>query len=240
MSDNSSDKRREPIPPQAGLDMVAALVREPRRWSDWLSGHPDRSELFADIFGQATLLANATKWEMHTLLTELGCRVQTTAELGEMEEAVLRRCRDYFSLVRELAELLPETDERREIVSGAALLFYDSDGDFERCRESLKAGPFSATELIELGELDKAWSLSRLNLAGPVGDRARLLEEKNPFSKPRPHLSEERLDQYLAPAGILAPEMRARIRAHLELCPACCDAFHERQHLHAESLAPAV
>lgn len=240
MSEYSSDTRENPIPPQASLDMVAALVREPRRWSDWLSGHPDRSELFAEIFGQATLLAKATSWEMQVLLTELGCRVQTTTELGEMEEAELRRCRDYFTLVGSLVELLPATSDRRRIVSGVALLFYDSSGDVERCREALKSGTFSAAELLELGELEKAWELSRLNLSGPVGDRARLLAKTNPFVRSEPHLSDERLDRHLDRSSDLDTEMRTRIAKHLELCTACRDAYHVRRAACAESLASAV
>ncbi len=240
MSDQISDNQEMPNPPLAGLDMVAALVREPRRWSEWLSGHPDRSELFAEIFGQAILLANSTRWEMQTLLSQLGCRVQTTVELGKMEEDELRGCRDYFALAGSLVDLLPSIADRREIVSGVALLFHDSGGDVDLCKESLEAGTFSAVELIELGELEKAWAFSRLHLAGPAGDRARFLQQTNPFVKSEPHLSDALLDRYAVPSSDLDDEMRSRIAKHLELCPACSDAFHERRLACAQDLASAV
>lgn len=240
MSDQANESREHRLPSQAGLDLVASLIREPKRWEDWLTLVPDRWDLFLKVFRQAISLELATGWETQTLLTELGCQIRTTDELGNMDEAQLQRCSEYFSWVESLTELLPSIAERRRVVSGAAMLFRDSAGELERCVACTESGAFSAFELLKLGEIDKAWLYARINLDGPIGDRTRLVRERNPFAKRTPHLSDERLDRFLDPVSDLDAMMRERIARHLELCTECRDARDARSAARSTSEAASV
>ena len=230
MSHFEPDTKESMAAPQESLDMVAALLSEPRRWTEWLSQHPQRSELFAETFRFVVRLEQATRWETNVLLTQLGCRTKTTDELGKMDERQLQRCCEYFGWVESLVLLLSGIDERRQIVSGAALLYLDSSGGLDACKQALEAGDFSAGELMALGEVESAWAVSRLHLDAPAGDRARLVAQTNPFARERPHLSVERLDQF----GDLSDRhmdsvMRTRIADHLDLCSECHEVYESRR-----------
>ena len=229
LSRRTNDSQEHRLPSQASLDMVASLISEPARWNDWLSRHPDRWHLFLENFRHAVRLEFATSWTTRTVLTELGCQVRTTDELGKMEDDELERCRDYFEWVETLTDLLGTVDERRRVLSGASLLFRDCKGSIAECKLSLSAGDFPGIELLKLGEIEKAWTAARLHLDGPIGERVRTQMATNPFSRPRPHLSGDRLDRYLDPAGGLDAEMRERIRRHLENCTQCRSACEARE-----------
>jgi hypothetical protein len=209
--------------------MVASLISEPTRWNDWLSQHPDRWDLFLKCFRQVVKLEIATAWPTQTVLTELGCHVQTTDELGKMEEEELMLCLEYFKWAGGMTDLLEDHRERREILSGASLLFRDGRGDLDDCKQSMKVGDFPAEELLKLGEVEKAWDTARLYLGGKIGDRARMLRDTNSLIEPQPHLSEERLDLYLDSEGGIEGEMRKRITRHLEHCTECRNACEARR-----------
>jgi hypothetical protein len=146
-----------------------------------------------------------------------------------MEEEELKICLEYFQWVGKLADLLESHDERRQILSGASLLFKDSRGDLPNCKQSFKAGTVPAEELMKLGEIEKAWATARLHLEGKIGDRERMLRDVNFFYEPRPHLSRDRLDLYLDPRGGIEGDIRRRIQSHLEHCTECRTACEERE-----------
>lgn len=229
MSGATNDTQEQRLPSQAGLDMVASLISEPNRWNDWLSQHPDRWPLFFDNFRQIVRLEFATGWKTRTVLTELGCQIETTEELGEMEDEELETCLEYFKWVESLTEYLDTTAERRRILSEASLLFRDTQGDLSECKRSMMAGTFPGVELLKLGEIEKAWETARLQIGGTIGDRARMLRDTNPFVRSRPHLSDERLDDYLDPNGGIGKEMRGRISRHLKQCTECRNACEARE-----------
>lgn len=235
MSHFEPDTKESMVAPQESLDLVAALLSEPRRWTEWLSKHPQRSELFAETFRFVVRLEQATRWETEVVLEQLGCRTKTTEELGRMDERQLQRCCEYFEWVESLVSLLAGTDDRRQIVSGAALLYLDSAGNLETCKQALEAGEFSAGELLALGEIESAWAVSRLHLEAPVGERSRLIARTNPFVRERPHLSVERLDQFIdLDDRLMDSVMRARIADHLDLCSECHEVYESRR-AHRES-----
>jgi hypothetical protein len=235
MSESGKDQKEVQLPSQAGLDMVASLINEPTRWEGWLSGHRDRWDLFLKIFRLVVRFETSTGWQIPTVLSELGCQVQTTQELGRMEASELERCREYFEWTAALCELLFTPEERRRVLSGASLLFRDSRTSVTECKRSMTAGTFPAVELLKLGEIDQAWAAARLELRGPIGDRARLLHRSNPFRQAKPHLSGERLDLYLDAASGLSGEMRDRIQLHLATCTECAEACRSREALRRES-----
>jgi hypothetical protein len=216
--------------PQKSLNLVAALISEPRLWTSWLQEHPDRSELFAETFRHVVRLEQDTGWETSVLLRQLGCQTKTTDELGRMEARELQQCCDYFAWVETLVVLPVEVAQRRQVVSRAAMLFRDVRGDIEECKRAMEAGDFSGFELLKLGEIDRAWAACQLQIEGPIGERERLLQKTNPFAALHPHLSEERLDQYLDPEDErMSHLMRARIADHLVICNECEEACKARQ-----------
>jgi len=127
--------------------------------------------------------------------------------------------------------LLPTVGRSRRTVSGAALLFRNRGGDLAGCRRSLEsASTFAGIELLKLGEIDKAWATARLHLDGPIGERARLARETNPFATARPHLGNKQLDRCLGRDGDkLGREVCTRIARHLELCGQCREACEARR-----------
>lgn len=226
------------LAPQESLDMVATLLSQPRHWNEWLSQYPERSDLFAETFRFVVRLEQATCWEIEVVLSELGCRTKTTDQLGRMEERQLESCCEYFAWVESLVSQLSGIDERRQVVSGAALLFRDAQGDLGACRHALGAGEFSGSELLALGEVERAWEISRLRLESPIGGRARAVRDFNPFAVERPHLSDERLDRYIEGDRHLDSVMCNRIAEHLDLCSECKQAYEAR--LAARDADPAV
>lgn len=229
MSGIESNTDEMSLAPQRSLDLVATLLSEPRLWTSWLAEHPDRSETFAEAFRRVVRLEQCTGWETEVLLRQLGCKTKTTKELARMGPGELQRCSSYFGWVEDLAALADVTRDRREIVSRAALLYRDVGGDLEECRTAMNAGRFSAAELLALGETERAWIAGQLEISGPIGESARRVQRTNPFVEDRPHLSNEKLDQYL---GLREPELgptiQRRIDDHLAICDECRSASEAR------------
>jgi hypothetical protein len=217
------------VEPQRRLELVATLLSEPRLWTEWLAQHPDRSEAFAETFRKVVRLEQVTAWETVVLLRQLGCEKKTTEQLGLMGAEELQRCSDYFGWVEGLVDLVERTPERREVVSRSWHLYRDVRGDLEECQRAMRAGAFSARELLALGEVEKAWLTAQLQIEGSVGDRSRELVQTNPFLELSPHLSRESLDRYLGRKqprpGVATAE---RIGEHLSLCDECRLAYESR------------
>jgi hypothetical protein len=200
--------------------MLAALISEPRLWTEWLAQHPDRSDAFAAAFRQVARLEHLTQWPTETLLVELGCG-KTQAEASEMTALDLEQCCSYFDWVEDLVGLADVVFERRRIVSGAARIYRGTHGDMARVEEIMSAGDFPAIESLNIGEVENAWTAARQQLQNRIGDRARNVAENNPFSAPRPHLRQHRIDQYRDPRSGMSQPMRDRITAHLKICDEC-------------------
>jgi hypothetical protein len=175
-----------------------------------------------------------TGWPDELLCEQLDCDPARWVEVGgtpAKDPDALRHSLAFLALVRDVAQLVDLTSDCRGAVNGACELCADAGGPVAdrvpRIRAALRRpgeDGYSAWDLLELGELGRAWRVAALNMdAGPVRERAqaaaRLLA---PISHLSAHLSADRL-QLLAVRRdeLLGVTVAARMRMHLRRCEKC-------------------
>jgi hypothetical protein len=123
-----------------------------------------------------------TQWDDETLCAELGCDLKASAELDKQRRRTPDRMRhsiEFLELVRDAAQLVDLTEERREIVSMVYALCDGAGGAVstrvKRGRAALEhteRGELSAFDLLALGELGRASRVAALAIgSGPVHER---------------------------------------------------------------------
>lgn len=225
------------------FSQVGVLLSRPKLWGQWLAKHPDRAELFKDVFSCVIRLESHTGWSVDDVLQRLGCDTKTEEELEDLTPQRLSSCIDYMQWIERLLDRLDLGLDKRLALNGAARLFAAADEDLRLVEETMEAGSFSPTEYLRLGESAQAWKTAFQLLAGPAGDRARRIHGENPFiDESTPHMTPMRLEMLSCANAteLLGERIEAQMREHLEMCPACAAAQRRANSLLAENRFASV
>jgi hypothetical protein len=203
---------------------VGVLLSRPDIGGGWLSGHPDRADLFKEAFSCVVRLQSHTGWSGDLVLDHLGCDTKTEEELSGLTEQRLRSCIGYMRWVESLLAPLDLALDKRLAVQGAAHFFVAAKRDLPRVEAAMDEGGFSPVQYLRIGEVAKAWETAFSLIDSSEGDRIRHLREGNPFvDESTPHLSPSRLEMLGGPNAteLLGARIEIRMREHLDYCPVC-------------------
>jgi hypothetical protein len=206
------------------FSLVGVLLSRPDIGGGWLSGRPDRADLFKEAFSSVVRLQSHTGWSEELVLEHLGCDTKTEEEISALTEDRLQSCIAYMSWVENLLIPLDVYLDKRLAVQGAARFFLAAGQDLERAEAAMGAGVFPALEFLRLGEVARAWETAFGFVEGGEGDRVRRLREENPFANlGSPHLSPSRLEMLHGEqaAQLLGRRVVDHMREHLEYCQVC-------------------
>jgi hypothetical protein len=232
----------EPERPLA-FDALGLLVTDEKALRAWIArrehdGKPIRNAM--DALMEIGALRRDARWDMDTLLREIGCTKRSLAQLNALEDQAIGECLEFFQWLHELLEVVPpETNIKRAVISGASEL-YGAAPSLATCRESMNAPiedgrRWTACDLIECGEIDAAFRFARRFLPGAMGDRARLIADENPAAAlPVVHISTETLDalarhQRGRVTDVLGKERVARLEQHLSDCGSCLRKYERSE-----------
>lgn len=216
---------------------MAADATQSRPSEDVLVAYGVLKNLRSDA-AQALLLLgeirSLTGWDDDTLCAQLGCRPETWMAVGGEEEptakdkdkADLEHSLRFLKLIREVTARLDLTQHRREVVNAAVAACADAGGVVpERVPRILAAleerpnGDLTPSELLELGEIGKAWRQVALNMkSGRAYERAIATATlTTPLQPHVAHLSTERLALLAQPnaESILGSRVATNMRRHL-------------------------
>lgn len=210
------------------LNQVGMLLSRPELWGEWLEGHPDRAELFKEIFSCVVRLRSQTGWSDDQLLESLGCDTKTEKELSGLTKEHLRTCLGYMLWVEDLISAHDMSLEKREILREAARFFATAKRDLERVKAIMERGPFSPDDYLNLGEIERSWQTAFTLLEESTGsDQIRQIGgEGRHGTDGTAHLSAKRLEMLAKPdAGqLLGPRVARRMREHIAECASCSRA----------------
>jgi hypothetical protein len=183
-------------------------------------------------------IRSLTNWDDDTLCARLGCRPETWMAVGggradtyaDREKSDLDHSLHFLKLIREVTARLDLTRHRREVVNAAFAVCADAGGVVpERVPRILAAlderpdGDLTPTELLDLGEIGKAWRQVALNMkSGPAYERAAASAKLTaPLHGHTAHLSPERLTLLAQPNAehLLGSRVTANMQKHLTVTP---------------------
>lgn len=212
------------------FSLVGVLLSRPDIGGGWLSGRPDRADLFKEAFSCVVRLQSHTGWSEDEVLEYMGCETKTEEELSGLTEERLSSCIDYMRWVESLLIPLDLALDKRLTVQGAARFFLAVERDLGQAEEAMDSGGFSPIQFLRIGEIARAWEAAFSAIAGPEGDRVRRLQRENPFvDEGTPHLSPSRLEMLQSPRSreLLGSRVEAHMREHIGYCQICA-ASHRR------------
>jgi len=220
-----------------------ADAREDHPAEDYLVSFGVLNDLRAPA-AQAVLLLGElrglTEWDDDTLCAQLYCDVDKWTQAGGAKvggtnvshEDALKHSLLFLRLVRDATRRLDRTNDCREVVNAAAELCHEAGGEVveraPRMRAALEhtpAGDLSPFDLLDLGEIGRAWRSAALNMeSGPAYDRAVAAARlAGGVAAHTVHLSAERLE-LLAESNaedLLGTNVSKRMRKHLLNCTKC-------------------
>lgn len=211
-------------PSPLAFTQVGALLSRPDLWTEWLSGRPERADLFKAAFSCVVRISSHTGWPEEVALEHLGCETKTEEELSDLTEDRLRSCIAYMGWIESLLADLDVASDKRFTVHEGAKFFVVANRDLDLVMTAMDAGDFSPIEYLRLGETARAWEAALASLEGPAGDRVRRIREGNPFfDASTPHMSPMRLEMLSREdaANLLGTRVVARMREHVSLCHVC-------------------
>lgn len=213
----------EPVPPRPADDAFA-------EWAI-LNNLQDDAPQALLLMGE---LRNLTRWDDETLCRRLGCRATDWVTLGGgtgKTQASLRNSLAVLELTRDAVRVLELTRDRRRVLVAVVDLCAGAGGEVDQRADRVRAAfdvqyaGYSAWQMLELGEIDRASAYGALALEyGPAHERAvasaRLTE---PVSALTGHISAERLEllEGQQAAAALGDSVRRRMLDHLYLCTTC-------------------
>jgi hypothetical protein len=182
-------------------------------------------------------LRSLTDWDDDTLCAQLGCHPETWMVVGgrtrtetDKDKADLDHSLRFLKLIKEVTARLDLTRHRREVVNVAFAACADAGGVVpERVPRILAAleerpdGDLTPAELLDLGEIGKAWRQVALNMkTGRAYERATATAKLTaPLQPHTAHLSPERLTLLAQPSAedLLGSRVAASMRKHLTVTP---------------------
>ncbi|HEY2537406.1 MAG TPA: hypothetical protein VGI24_10545 [Solirubrobacteraceae bacterium] len=185
-------------------------------------------------------LRSLTGWDDDTLCAQLGCHPETWMVVGGRANTYKDKDKDktdldhslrFLKLIREVTGRLDLTRHRREVVNAAFTACADAGGVVpERVPRILAAleersdGDLTPSELLNLGEIGKAWRQVALNMrSGRAYERSTATAKLTaPLQSHTAHLSPERLTLLAQPNAedLLGSRVAVSMRKHLS-APGC-------------------
>jgi hypothetical protein len=174
-------------------------------------------------------LRSLTKWPLPVLCRHLGCD-PASKPAGIPAVVLLKHSVAYLKWVTELCNLVDRPEDRHDILLGAFDMVAGAGGPLDdrvaRCRRAFQTPIENQTsnELVELGEVHKAWQLAARALDGgrSVSHQQRL---SAPLDELTAHLHPRRLQvlfgDAVTAAERLGPTVAQRMHAHLRGCERC-------------------
>jgi hypothetical protein len=197
----------------------------------------DRALLVEDIDQRVETLSQHTEWDRRTLLSGIGCQLETKAELKVASREVLDNCSRFLAVLAQVVGLLDLVSDRRGAITACSSVVLGTG----RTGQDLHNALPKSLLYFRLGEIDRAGR--ELRAAAGVSYSS----ERGDFGKgplaciQSAHLSEPRMRIYLSGSGasILGRQVDASIREHLRTCSACAalrDDVLRREQILAQEL----
>jgi len=192
----------------------------------------------ADLIGRADRMAAMADWTRGEFLTSAGCSGNITVAPEHLENYLLA-CISYFVWVEGMLGKVDLALDRRFVVLESTRLFSDGERDLADCEEAMRAGEEpTATQLLGLGEVTRAFQVACAHLHTPAGRHMRQTLLDDPDYRLSPHLDEERIALAWSDPELLGTEVAARVREHVagsegiarcEICASLRDAPRDEQ-----------
>lgn len=176
-------------------------------------------------FGELRLL---TRWDDEILRAQLGCDPARWEDGGSSKPKLeaIEHSLAFLRFASEVAQVVDLTCDRREVVKAAFELCHDAGGEVctrvPRVEAALNSGAdatITPRDLLELGEIGRAWRAAALNLdGGPAHRRAQASSSLSAaVAASSPHVSAERMTLLAREDAddLLGAEVSKRILMHL-------------------------
>src|SRR5271156_5669757 len=93
----TSEMEWSPSPPT--FSQVGVLLSHVDLWADWLADHPDKADLFKEVYDSTVLIRTHTGWSEDETLEGLGCSTKEKKELSALTRERLETCSGYMRWV---------------------------------------------------------------------------------------------------------------------------------------------